>query len=315
MKRLLCLAVIFVFVICCFSGCGTAQQSGDSLRVVTTIFPIYDWTSVISDGTDISLSMLMDGGVDMHSYQATAADIMKVASCDVLIYIGGVSDAWIEDAVRESENPDLIVLNLMDVLGEAALQEQTSEGMQGEEEEQPENDEHIWLSLKNAQILVQAIADALAQAAPEQADTYAANAAEYISQLAELDAAYTQMVAEAKRDTVVFGDRFPFLYMMNDYNISWYAAFPGCSAETEASFETVVYLADKVDELDLDAVLIIDGSDGSVADTIIRNTSDADRQVLTMHSLQSVTSRQARDGVTYLSLMRENLDVLAQALN
>ena len=348
MKKIIAMITAAVFAIGCLTACGSAQSapeaggssggeaqanaadvSGDGISIVTTIFPEYDWVrEVIGDNpANADVTMLLDKGVDMHSFQPSAQDIMKIANCDLFIYVGGESDEWVEDALKESVNPDMVVINLLDALGENAKEEEIVEGMEaeeeheegehsedGHEEEGPEYDEHVWLSLKNADTLVNVIADAIETVDPENADTYAANAAAYTEQIKALDASYAEAVANAGTKTVLFGDRFPFRYMTDDYGLSYYAAFAGCSAETEASFETVIFLAGKVDEENLSSILTIEGSDQKIAQTINDNTGSKDHQILIMNSMQSTTSQDVEAGATYLSIMNENLEVLKQAL-
>ncbi len=351
---------VTVVVASAFTACGTkaadsqkikdaeitaaAEKTteGEGISVVTTIFPEYDWVREIAgDNTNVDITMLLDNGVDLHSYQPSAEDIMKIATCDVFVYVGGESDEWVDNALKEATNPNMQVINLLDTLGENVKEEEVVEGMQhdhdheheeGEEHEDHEHeeeheededhdheheieyDEHVWLSLKNSQVLVSAIADALATVDSANADTYKANADAYVNKLAELDSKYDAMVSGATTKTVLFGDRFPFRYLVDDYDIDYYAAFVGCSAETEASFETITFLSGKVDELGLKTVLTIENSDQKIAKTIIENTSAKDATILAMDSMQSTTSDDVASGATYLSIMSANLDVLAQAL-
>lgn len=315
-------------------GCGkaasssapapSALQSGNKpLKIVTTIFPEYDWVrEILGDKADhAEVTMLLDNGVDLHSYQPTADDIIKISDCDLFIYVGGESDGWVEDALKEATNKEMQVINLLDVLGEQVKEEEVVEGMEGEEEEEadeeegPEYDEHVWLSLKNAETLCNAISDALEEIDPANKDAYATNAASYLEKLAALDGEYQTVVDNAARKTVLFGDRFPFRYLVDDYGLSYYAAFAGCSAETEASFETISFLAGKVDELRLPCVLTIEGAQHKIAETIVQNTAEKNQSILTLDSMQSTTSTDVANGTTYLSVMESNLDVLKQALN
>lgn len=321
MKRIFLLFLVLTMAVsltACGAGNVASLADNGTVSVVTTIFPIYDWTKqVLGEETDAELTFLLSTGVDLHSYQPTAADLLKLATCDLFIYVGGESDEWAEDALAEAANPNMIALNLMDVLGEDLAEEELVEGMEGEAEEDSdeiEYDEHIWLSLKNAEKLVQAISDAMAEIDPENAESYAANADNYVNQLSDLDAAYADAVSAGERDTLLFGDRFPFRYLTEDYDLNYYAAFSGCSAETEASFETVVFLANKVDELNLPAVLTIENSDGRIAQTIVENTSSKDQAILAMDSMQGTTGRDATDGASYLDIMKSNLNILKQAL-
>lgn len=265
--------------------------------------------------------MLLDNGVDLHSYQPTADDIVKIADCDLFLYVGGESDGWVDDALAGAANKDRKVINLLDVLGAQVKEEETVEGMENEEEDaaadadDPEYDEHVWLSLKNAETLCEAIANALEDLDEQNKDTYAANLTAYTDRLAALDAAYQTAVDTGKRKTVLLGDRFPFRYLVDDYGLSYYAAFAGCSAESEASFETVSFLAKKVDALSLPCVLTIEGKQHKIADTIVQNTKAKNQPILTMDSMQATTSEDAANGTTYLGVMENNLGVLKQALN
>ena len=507
MKKMIPLFLVLTMVVGLLAGCGkknaaeTGESDSNKLSVVTTIFPEYDWVKEIlgdkAESTD--LTMLLDNGVDLHSYQPTADDIVKISDCDLFIYVGGESDKWVDDALKEATNKDMKVIDLLEVLGDSVKTEETVEGMQetehahdhskevstfedhevqdrslsdwagswqsaypfaldgtlddafaamAEEGEMTadeyktyyqngyktditniniegdhiaftyedgkkvgsdykyigyyiqnwstgtkaamyrfeavdrtsgapiciefndhmiesaapehfhirmsnesfdaiidpekswptffpadmtgedlcehmeghghdhgeEKDEHVWLSLKNAKTLVGAIADALQELDPDNKDTYAANASAYIEKLSALDGAYQSAVDSAARKTVLFGDRFPFRYLVDDYGLSYYAAFAGCSAESEASFETVSFLAKKVDELKLPCVLTIEGKNHKIAETIVENTAEKNQKILTMDSMQSMTSKDAANGATYLSVMEQNLSVLKEAL-
>ena len=297
----------------------------DTISVVTTIFPEYDWVREISNGvSNVDITMLLDNGVDLHSYQPTAEDIMKIATSDVFIYVGGESDEWVEDALKEATNKDMQVVNLLQSLGDDVKEEEVVEGMEaeeeeeegeGEEEEGPEYDEHVWLSLSNAQTLVDVIAEAMVKVDSANAGAYQANAKAYNEKLSALDLEYQDIVKNAGNDTLLFGDRFPFRYMVDDYNLDYYAAFVGCSAETEASFETITFLAGKMDELNLGSILTIENSDQKIAKTIVDNTKSKEAKILSMDSMQSTTSDDVANGVTYFSIMESNKAVLEEALN
>ena len=322
MKKFTALLLTFVLFLSLCPVSGLAEEAG-KIRVVTTIFPIYDWVREIAGDTgNTEITLLLDSGVDLHSFQPSAQDILKVATCDLFICVGGESDEWAEDALAEAVNPDMVVISLVEALGENAKAEEIVEGMQAEEEEEEgeegeeeEIDEHVWLSLRNAQVFTSAIADALAQKDPANADSYRANAEAYGAKLAALDAAYAEAVDSAAHKTLLFGDRFPFRYLTDDYGLTYYAAFAGCSAETEASFETVIFLAKKTDELQLPAVLTIEGKDHRIAETIIGSTADKNRKLLTLNSMQGTTANDIEQGATYLKIMEDNLAVLKEALN
>ena len=516
-----------------FSGNGTTgdavkSESDGELKIVTTIFPEYDWVkTILGDKAENSeLTLLLDNGVDLHSYQPTAEDIVKIKECDMFVYVGGESDEWVEDVLEASENKDMVVINLLDVLGDSVKEEEIVEGMEHEhehehskevstfedsevqdrelsdwegdwqsayplvldgsldkawehkaeegdmtaaeykdyytkgyktdytaisihdnkisftdnkgnvtesaykyngfyiqnwstetkaamyrfeaedkeagapiyiefndhiiepsdaehfhirmsnesydaivdpegnwptffdaslspegvcdevighgkheddededdeehedadhedadheehehEEGEEEKDEHVWLSLKNASVLCEEIATQLGTIDEANKDFYKSNYEAYKKELDDLDAEYQAAVEAGDKDTILFGDRFPFRYMVDDYGLKYYAAFAGCSAESEASFDTVIFLAGKVDELGLPAIMTIEGDDHKIAETVQENTKSKDQKILTLDSLQSTTSKDIENGTTYLSVMKSNLDVLKEAL-
>lgn len=333
MKKIIAAATALLVAAGMFTGCGASEKptaQGDKLKIVTTIFPEYDWTrEILGDQSErTEVTMLLDNGVDLHSYQPTADDLIKIAECDLFIYVGGESDGWVESALASTSNPDRAVINLIDTLGDSVKLEEVVEGMQETEhdheededlahdadEQETETDEHVWLSLRNAQAVCQKIAEKLGEIDPEHEQAYTQNALAYIDQLAALDAKYQAAVDAANNKTLVFGDRFPFRYLTEDYGLDYYAAFVGCSAETEASFETIRFLAEKTDALGLSHVLTIENPNHKIAETVVANISDKNQQVLSMDSMQSVTSKDVAAGATYLSIMEHNLDVLTQAL-
>ena len=326
MKRCLCALLTLFLTLSAFTGCSSkeAYKKDDSLQIVATIFPAYDWAkNVLGDNpANAELTMLINNGVDLHSYSPSVDDILTISNCDIFIYVGGESDTWVEDALKEAVNKDMKVINLLKVLGDGAREEELAEGMEGEEEEEDEDggeedaeyDEHVWLSLKNAKLFTESICDALVSTDSANADVYKKNAADYEKKLDDLDNEYAAAVSAADKDTLLFADRFPFRYMTEDYGLKYYAAFLGCSAETEASFETITFLAQKTDELSLKNILIIDGSDGNIAESVIAATSSHDQGMLTLDSMQSVTSKNVENGATFLSIMSSNLDVLKDAL-
>lgn len=331
MKKTTALVLALLMMMSSLVGCGKKNDTAnadktDKLKVVTTIFSEYDWVKEIlgDKADDAEITMLLDNGVDLHSYQPTADDIDKIADCDLFIYVGGESDDWVKDALKNSTNKDMKVINLLDVLKDSIKTEETKPGMQAEEEhedgendehEEKEYDEHVWLSLKNAKPLVEKISEDVQELDPENKEIYKSNTKAYVKKLSDLDDEYQKTVDTAKRKTVLFGDRFPFRYLVDDYGLNYYAAFAGCSAETEASFKTVSFLAKKVDALKLPCVLTIEGSKHRIAETIVKNTAEKNQKVLTMNSMQSITSKDVDNGATYLSIMEKNLSVLKKALN
>ena len=304
----------------CETESGKKDSSQKKISIVATIYPQYDWIkNVLGERADsVDLKLLIKNGTDLHSYKSSAQDIAAIAGADMVVYVGGESDDWIKKALEATPKAGRVQVNLMEALGDRVKEEEIVEGMQAEEEhhheeEEAENDEHIWLSLVNAKILVENLAEAMAKIDTANAETYKTNAANYTAKLNELDGAYATAVAEANNKTILFGDRFPFRYMVDDYGIKYFAAFVGCSAESEASFETVTFLAGKMDSLQLPAIITIDGSNGKIAKTILEASKKSkNAQILTLNSMQSVKGNQP--GEDYLSIMKSNLEVLKQAL-
>ena len=314
--------------------------SGKTISVVATIFPAYDWTRQIIGQADdhAALTLLLDKGTDLHNYLPTVEDIYKISTCDLFIYVGGESDKWVPDALAQATNPNMKVLCLMDLLGSAVREEEALEGMEEHDhdhdhdhededhdhedhdhededhDEGPEYDEHIWLSLRNASLLCEKIEAALEEVDPQSKDSYAKNCKAYTEKLTALDKAYAEAVEAAPRKTLLFADRFPFLYMAKDYDLQCWAAFSGCSAEAEASFETVNFLVNKVDELGLPCVMKIEGSNARLAETVVSSSQAKNAKILEINSLQSVTAQQVAEGFTYYGVMEQNLEVLKQAL-
>lgn len=329
------------------------KGNSNKISIVCTTFPQYDWVKNIlgEEAERFNVTLLLDNGVDMHSYQPAVKDIATAGSSDLFIYVGGESDTWVEDALKEAKNKDLKAINLMETLDNFVKEEEVVEGMQEERkslghsheksskekqeqtqkeshensqeingqkeaaDEEPEYDEHIWLSIRNAEIMVKNIEKAIEQLDSDNAKVYQNNAENYIKKLDTLDKQYANTIQNAKYKAILFGDRFPFRYMADDYDLKYYAAFAGCSAETMAGFETVTFLAKKADELRLPVILTIENSDGRIAEAVKSNTTKKNQKILAMNSLQSVTKEQIADGITYLQVMQENLSVLSEALN
>ncbi|MCR4615739.1 MAG: metal ABC transporter substrate-binding protein [Clostridiales bacterium] len=325
MKKTVSILFCLIMLAGVMAGCGNSLTKDSKLSIVTTIFPEYDWVKqILGDKADhADVTMLLDNGVDLHSYQPTADDIIRISTCDMFIYVGGESDGWVEDVLKEAANKNMVVVDLLEVLGNNVKEEEIIEGMQTDEEEHEEDgqedgeveyDEHVWLSLRNAAAICGHIAEKLGVIDSGNKDVYAANANSYIEKLNALDSDYKAAVKAAKTKTLIFGDRFPFRYLADDYGLSYYAAFVGCSAESEASFETVVFLANKVDELGLKAIMQIESADGRIAQTIKDTTKTKDQKILTLDSMQSTTASDVKDGAEYLSVMEKNLEVLKDAL-
>ncbi|MDO4317475.1 MAG: metal ABC transporter substrate-binding protein [Lachnospiraceae bacterium] len=312
-----CLALL---CLCAGLLTGCKSREDDSFQAVCTIYPIYDWMQTLLEGVEgVELTLLADSGADMHSYQASADDIIAIRESELFVGIGGESEQWVLDVLESGAAGDRTDLLLLPLLGDRAKQEELVEGMEPEGSEEHEEhdheeaalDEHVWLSIRNAEFFVETLSSELQRLLPEQSGTIAENAEAYRTKLSALDEKYGALCEAAPRDTLVIGDRFPFRYLVDDYGLKYYAAFAGCSAESEASFDTVVFLAEKLDELKLPTLLVLDGSDRKLAETIVQNTKSRDQRILVLNSMQSVTPK---EGVSYLSLMEENYRVLAEAL-
>ena len=346
-KKSLITAVSFLSAVSLFTGCSSANTStsessasevsvstaessnipeSEPFSVVCTIFPEYDWVKEIlgSHAENVEISYLLDNGVDLHNYQPTADDIVKISSCDLFVYVGGESDEWVEDALAEAANKDMKVINLMDFLGDSAKVEELKEGMQESEHEEEheheheegeaEYDEHVWLSLKNAKVLCAEIEKNIEAIDSANAADYKANLDSYVAKLDELDNSFKTLVDVSSVKALVFGDRFPFRYFVDDYGLDYFAAFIGCSAESEASFETIKFLSDKINELDCKTIFTIENSVKDIAEAVISNSGKTDVTIAELNSLQSVSNADISSGTTYLSLMQKNYDVLADIL-
>ncbi len=333
-KKITAILMSLALSLSVFTACGASESSentssentsseNSTLSIITTIFPEYDWVREIVGDVDVNITWLISNGVDLHSFQPSVDDIVTISSCDMFIYVGGESDEWVEDALEDAVNDDMVVISLLEVLGDAVKEEEVIEGMQAEEEEEEdededeeevEYDEHVWLSIKNAEVICDEITAKLCEIDSSNADTYKANNQSYQEKLVALDERYSTLCDSATEKTLLFADRFPFRYLVDDYDLSYYAAFVGCSAETEASFETIVFLTEKVTELGLKYIFTLESSDQKIAQTIIESTTDKTAEILVLNSMQSVTSDDAKSGVTYISLTEENLAVLEKAL-
>lgn len=312
-RRLLTLFLLMLLL----AGCGQQKAEGEKIQVVASIFPEYDWVrQIVGEDENIEITLLVDDGVDPHSFQPSAADMVKASQCDLLIFGGGESDGWLNKLPDSNANRQ--VIQLLPLLGEHAYEEEHIEGMEHDEDEdesrQVEKDEHVWLSLKNAALFCQEITDALCQLNPAGAENYRANLQNYLAQIQELDEAYALTIGRAEKGSIIVCDRFPFRYLVEDYGLTYYAAFPGCSAETGASFETVVFLANRAKELDVSALLITETGDGKLAGTVAENAAMPDIPVLTLNAMQSISAENAKS-TSYLAIMEANLLVLEQALD
>ena len=320
MKKILCVILAAIMSISMLAGCSNnknmANTTDEKLNIVVTIFPEYDWVkNIVGDKANITL--LMDNGADLHNYQPSASDIVKIKNSDLFVYVGGESDEWVEDL----ENDNINMISLLEIVGDNAKEEELVEGMQGEDEEEtseedeegPEYDEHVWLSLNNAQVIVEKLDEEIEKLDSENKEFYELNTKLYIDKIKELNSKYNKLANEKTVDTVIFGDRFPFRYLTDDLGLNYYAAFIGCSAETEASFETISFLVDKVKELNCDYIFTIENSDNKIANSII-SASNTSAEIVTLSSMQNITRKDIEDGVDYLSIMEDNYKVLVNVL-
>ena len=339
-----------VMAVLCLTANSVFAAQAPRLRIITTTFPLYDWTSQILGNQlkDVELIQLQDNGVDLHNFQPSVRDIARIAQCDLFVFVGGESDEWAETALRSQRNPRRIAVNLLKELGDAAREEAHLEGMEehdhdhhhdakhdhdhdkkadhdhdhdkkhdhdhDDDDDEHELDEHVWLSLRCASRLCQTIAAKLAQLDPAHAAEYQANCKAYVAKLAALDGRYAAMVKSAPQKNLLFGDRFPFRYLADDYGLHCFAAFSGCSAETEASFKTIAFLAGKVDELKLPAVVVLENRHHKIAETVVKTAKSKGVKIIAVDSLQSSTSRDAAKGKTYLGAMEKNLTAIQTAL-
>lgn len=331
MKRLICTVLLLALVASLLVGCGRVSDDG-KVEIVCTVFPIYDWAqNLLGECEDVSLRLLVNRGTDPHSYTPTPTDIAAIHACDVLIYVGGESDAWVSDVLATVKNEDIKTIGLLDMLGDRARLEETVEGMQCEDEECHDHehshdhgdhdhgeegayDEHVWLSLKNAELLCSGLADELSAVLPDMSEQIAECAADYGEKLAFLDARFEETIAKKDEDLLIFADRFPFRYLIEDYSLRYFAAFSGCSADSEATFETVVFLSDKLRESGVGTLIILESSTRDLANTIISNSGCEQVEIVVMDSMQSITARDVEAGASYLSIMEKNLAAIDAAL-
>lgn len=320
MKKIILFLTTLVIVTGVFIGCGGGQTA--KYKVVCTIFPQYDWIKeIVGDSEDVEITVLSDSGVDLHNYQPSVKDIAAISTCDMFVYVGGPSDSWAEDVLRDRRNKDMRIVSLFDVLGDKIKEEEEIEGADHDHEhegdhehEETEYDEHVWLSVKNAKYICERLTSELAAMDADNSELYTANYRAYEQKLDALDKEFAVAVSEGTTSTLLFADRFPFRYFVDDYGLNYYAAFAGCSAEANASFSTITFLASKIDELGLKYVIELEGSDGRIAKSVIDNTATKDQKVLKMDSLQSVSLSDINAGATYISLMEKNLAAVRTAL-
>lgn len=319
-KKVISICIILVFVLSFTASCTTTEKQSETMKIVAAAFPEYDWTKqIIGDQKTIKpveLSLLADNGVDIHSFQPSAADVAKIIDCDIFIYNGGEADKWVSEVLKNAANKDILVIKLIDAV-DLLYNEDHEEHDHGDDDHSEHDhmiDEHIWLSLNNAVKLCDYITDKISSVIVENAEIYRENNKVYTDKIKTLDAQFKEKIDNNKTNTVVFADRFPFRYLFADYNIKYYSAFDGCSAEVGANFDTPIFLAKKVDEFDLQKIVVLEGSKDSIASVVIDNTNGKNQTVLALNSLQSITKEQLKDGKHYFDVMKKNLELLGQAL-
>ena len=311
MKKRILSWLVLAALLLSMASCGKAPSDPAKLQILCTGFAQYDWVCQIlgEHKNNVELTLLANNSADLHSYQATVADLASISDCDLLIYIGGTSDQWVEDALKNPRNPNRKTLALMEIADPLEAEHDH------EHEEEHALEEHVWLSLKYAERAVNAITALLAELDPANAEDYLINAETYCTDLQNLNSEYQQCVDTAKRKVLLFADRFPFRYLTEDYGLTYYAAFSGCSAESEASFSTIATLAQTLDTLALPTVLVIESSDQVLAETVINNTQNRNQEILIMDSIQAGAQKRVESGETYLDIMKNNLTVLQKALH
>ena len=314
-------ALILICTLClALCACGQQAQAPETdggVNIVATVFPAYDFARQIA-GDDGNVTLLIPPGSEAHSYEPTPQDIFRIQTCDLLVCNGGESEAWLDEILdgMGKEIPTVVMLDCVD-----ALTEEEKDGMQvhehhdhdhdHDEHEDEEYDEHVWTSPVNAQLICRAISAALCQADPAHASDYTARCVDYCAELQELDADFRGVIANAKRHTLIFADRFPVRYFVEEYGLDYFAAFPGCADDAEPSARTVAFLIDRVREEQAPAVLYIEFSNQKMADIVCEDTGC---EKLLFNSCHNVTADQLRGGVTYLELMRGNLETVKEAL-
>lgn len=310
MKRSVCVLVLLCALLN-LVGCSASENDSEQAQIVCTIFPVYDWIREIVGDCDVQVDLLADNGTDLHSYQPSVKDIMEISQSDVFFYVGGESDGWVEDTA-ENLGDKCKSYAVMDFV--QTVEEETVEGMQGETEEEAETDEHIWLSITNAVAGCEGICQALCQAYPQYAEAFTENMTSYTQDLKAMDQDFREKLStQAVRNDILVADRFPFRYLAEDYDLQYYAAFSGCSAETEASFYTIEFLAEKAVSEQLPCLLLTESGTEKLADTI-SETAGENFPVKRLNTMQSVTRKQLQAGMNYKTEMQQNLEVLLWAL-
>ena len=316
LKKFISLLLLLITLFLSVSGCTSVKK--EKVTVLCTVFPIYDWVrNVVGDSENIEVKLLVSGGADLHSYQPSVDDVIDIRSADLVVRVGGNDDSFVGELLSEGKGKDLRLMENEQI--KLCHISKSSHGHNHEHEEdhghEHTTDEHIWLSLGNAEISVNAICTALSELDAKSADKFKANADGYIEKIRKLDEKYKSAVSECKEPKLIFADRFPFVYLTEDYGIEYEAAFEGCSTEADASFETVLRMAKRLDEWSLPYVCVTESSDRKLADAIIRASSKKTVKILVLDSMQSVTEKDIESGITYIGIAEKNLATLTSALS
>lgn len=314
----LCLTIL------CFAFCGCTERQSSAngdIRIICTAFPQYDWVKQLTTGIEnVSVEYLLKNGTDVHSFQPSAEDIVKINSCDLLVATGGTSDKSILETVRRNDNSTDIVFNMMSTLPEGTLLLTTHDAHDESDNHnhthsEAEYDEHIWLSLKNAEIICSNLSDRLCTLLPKNADIIKSNTDSYLNELKNLDDFYSIEFSKLKDRHIVVADRFPFVYLAKDYSIECFKAFDGCSSDTDVSVDKILELSSAVDTYNIRSILVLKGGSSDIADAVKSNTSKKDQIIASVDTLQSVSSEDIENGITYLSAMQNTLDTIYNAAN
>lgn len=314
-SKLLLIFVVSIFAIVSLTGCNKKQETQDKLTIVSTNFPGYDFARAITmDNTKVKVKMLLKPGAESHTFEPTPEDIKTIKNSDIFIYVGGDSDEWVDDILSDIDTDKTKIIKLIDLVD--AKEEVTTEGMESDEkeefEEEAELDEHVWTSPKNAIEIINKLKKEIINIDSDEKSNLESNANNYVNKLNDLDTEFKSIVKTAKRKEIIVGDRFPLRYFADEYGLSYYAAFPGCSEQTEASAKTISFLANKVKEDKIPIVLKIELSSGNIANTIAKETNT---KVLEFNSAHNISQSDFDAGTTYVDIMTKNAEVLKEALN
>lgn len=309
MKKITKMLIIIMIVTITLTGCGTKEKNNKK-TIISASYVGYDFARAITKKSEnIEVKMLLKPGADIHDYEPSPKDIVDIQNSDIFICVGGESDEWIKDVLKDIDTSKTKVIKLIDLVD--TLSEEKVEGMELDSEKE-ELDEHVWTSPMNSIKIVQELNDKIIEMDSNNESLYRQNEENYIKKLTSIDSEIRSIVDNAKRKEIIFGDRFPFLYFAKEYGLTYYAAFPGCSHQTEASAKTISFLVNKVKEDNVPVVFKIELSNGKIAESISKETG---AKVLEFNSAHNISEKDFSDGKTYVDIMRENTKVLKEALN